>query len=425
VTVELSIASPRDAASPGDQAATPAIDLREVRTLAELPAVRGDLDELRGRARCAPPNTSPDRFAAIVAALGAGVQPYVAVFRRSGRPCGAIVGRLTRRTNTHRVGYLKLRGPRLRCLDVVYGGLLADADEAAQSAVARRLAALLLGGDVQQIWINHVASDEPLLRSLLGAAGVASRITEAGEHPHWVLDLAPDGFEETLTRFGSKTRKTLRREARRLEERFGGNVAFEVLRGPDALDEIFARASRISARTYHGGVAERFADTPLWRAILTHEASRDALRGYFLMAGGVPIAYYLGAVYSGAMVLEATGYLPEHAALSPGKALLIRLIQSCCAEGLALVDYGFGPAEYKRVYGSRHWPERVLRFRGRGAAASLDAALGSAADGLRRLAASTGDWLGARGRVKRAWRAWFTRRAGACPAPRSDQEAES
>jgi hypothetical protein len=78
---------------------------------------------------------------------------------------------------------------------------------------------------------------------------------------------------------------------------------------------------------------------------------------------------------------------------------------------LSGVDYGFGDAEYKRVYGTESWNEATLLLYGRGVRPTVARSLELASLGLMRAgkwAARTG---GLSNPIKRAWRRRFQKRA--------------
>ena len=84
--------------------------------------------------------------------------------------------------------------------------------------------------------------------------------------------------------------------------------------------------------------------------------------------------------------------------------IALQLFEQCAAESIRCVDYGFGDAEYKRVYGTRCWDESILRIYGPSWRARLDR-YGSrtsrlVGDVLRKLPASKRLLK----RMKRAWR---------------------
>ena len=147
-----------------------------------------------------------------------------------------------------------------------------------------------------------------------------------------------------------------------------------------------------------------FADTALWRAALATEARHGRLRCYWLEACGEPIAHQVGVVYGNTYFLEATSFLPEYRDLSPGQVLLTRVIEDLCHAGLHSVDYGFGDAGYKRIYGTLSWCEATIALYGARRRARvaylLHRATDAAAHTLQQVARRFGVWAA----IKNRWR---------------------
>ncbi|MHC4082998.1 MAG: hypothetical protein ACYSU2_16935, partial [Planctomycetota bacterium] len=136
------------------------------RTIEELSALEAPWNALRSSNGSATPNADPHRFSATVEALGAGVEPHVTLLGEVDCPRAIIVARRSTRKLGCRVGYLPLPSPRLRCLDVVYGGLITDGTEPAKQAVCNHLRLTLEAGDVDHVMVNHLPTDHELFGRL-------------------------------------------------------------------------------------------------------------------------------------------------------------------------------------------------------------------------------------------------------------------
>ncbi len=405
-----------DAQARATDTARAALDVVVARTLGEIEPLRAAWTELRARARLAPPNSDLDRFAAIVRALGPGTAPYLALFQREQRVCGGILGRVARQRSRHRLGYLVLPGPRLRWLDVVYGGLIGGEDEAVQRGIVTHLAALLRGGGIDLLRINHLPIDDPLLPLLSAELGRAGQL--GADALHWRATLTPGDWAATQRGFpGKKYHQNASRKERKLRAAFEGALELRVHTGPDEVGGFLEVADRILRGTYQAALGAGFGDTPLWRAILASEAAAGRMRCYTLEARGEPIAYQAGAVHDGVYYGEATGYVAAHAALSPGAALHALVLADLCDAGVRAFDYGFGDADYKRAYAATSWSECAWRGRGRRWAAQLDGALEATVRGGERIMRRVAELVGGVGALKRAWRARLARRADATSAP--------
>jgi CelD/BcsL family acetyltransferase involved in cellulose biosynthesis len=68
----------------------------------------------------------------------------------------------------------------------------------------------------------------------------------------------------------------------------------------------------------------------------------------------------LGFVYSKILYLQWTGYDARLHRYSPGKFLLVKVIEESAREGLSEIDYGYGEEWYKDHFGTSQWQDAVL-----------------------------------------------------------------
>jgi len=383
-------------------------------TLAGLPVELADSVEacqqlrepwLRLRERCGvqSPNTDPDRFLAVVGAMD-DARPHLVLLGPRESPRAMIVARTSRRRAAYRLGYLKFPSPVLRALDVVYEGLLTDGQPDSFMLALAHLVGYLRRRAFDTVSFNHLRLEQ--------AHSVISNVRRAVVDPpelHWRFELVPRSYEHTIARLSPRDRSNIRRKAKRLTTHFKGNVRLRLFTREDELDEFMSGAVGIIAGGYQGALQVGLQDNALWRAMLSADACSRRLRCYWLEANGEPIAHETGAVYANTYHGYATAFLPKYHALSPGQMLLIRVIEDLCAVGVRCIDWGFGDAEYKRIYGTECWVEQSVRLYGRTARATvawlLDVAVTQAASGLK----SVAERLGTLRRIKNAWRRRMSR----------------
>ncbi len=389
-----------DAAPGVDQQSCLAWDV--VERLEELERIRPAWNALRAQAPFTPPNADPDRFAVVTAHLGADVAPYVTVLSDGDRPRAMLIGRTSRRRVTHRFGYLSIRSPRLRCLDVVYGGLITDGSRTSQVALVDYVGMLQLKGDFEHIMINHLDAQSPLVKNLRG--------TTARREPHWQMQLVPGSYEETMQSHSSKHRKKLRRYERILREAFNGKVSLQVFTEEAHIADFMDVLATIAPHTYQFQLGLAQSQFDLTSSLLRLEAAQGRMRSYALIADGKPLAFQNGAVYGGCYYCDGRGYLPQHHDLRPGSTLSQLIIQDLCEQQLHTIDYGFGDADYKRIYGTQSWDEVTLHLYGRGIRATYAAQLERCARWTSQTAKSVLGRVGGVAGVKRFWRKRLGRR---------------
>jgi hypothetical protein len=330
------------------------------RTILELAALEPLWTSLRDAHGAPTPNSEPHRFAATVEALGPDVEPYVTVLGDSSNPRAMIIGRRSTRYLDCRVGYLSLPGPRLRCLDVVYGGIITDGSEPAKQAVCNHLRKTLEAHDVDHVMVNHLPRKHELFDRLAGGFSFIASGLDGNPRPHWRFTFADGPFENTLARFSKKHRYNLRRADRLLAEQFGGNVALEVISRAEDLDGFVEAAVGITASGWQGKVGGGFGNADLQRKLLARAAAGNRLRSYLLRGAGHAIAFQAGVLCDGIYHLQSTGFLPRFERLSPGQVMLVRVMKDLRDWGVGAIDYGFGDAAYKRTYGTESWDEATI-----------------------------------------------------------------
>ena len=409
------------------------VSLRIVRTRDELPSLRPDWERMRNEFGLPTLETEPNHFLAVLPTITPPADPEVALFHAGNRPCAMIIARRSTRRLERRLGYLRARCARLRCIDVVYGGLISDGSPAAARAVLDHLAALTRDG-VDCITFNHL----PLTHTLYRALTDKQIFRAAHAHPaqrHWRFSLtrppgadkrapvpwtaclrdpvaspSPPTLDEYFRRHKSlKSRKNMRHSERRLAAHFDGDVSLERATRPDDIDSFIREADVITSASYQGPIGAGLGDPITQRAILISAAERGELRSYVLRCGGKAIAFQTGIVCRNAYHLQSTAFLPRHASLSPGQVLLVKVLRDLVEHGITTVDYGLGDAQYKQVYGTYCWEEATIRLFARtprGRAESLIDQIARQGDDLaRRLVGRTGS----SNCIKRLWRAALRR----------------
>jgi hypothetical protein len=170
------------------------------RTIEELSALEAPWNALRRSHGSATPNTDPHRFAATVEALGDGVEPHVTLLGEADDPRAIIVARRSTRKLGCRVGYLPLPSPRLRCLDVVYGGLITDGSEPAKQAVCNHLRLTLEARDVDHVMVNQLPTDHELFGRLSRGFVFTPGGTDGSLRPHWQFRFAAPSTSAAMSR---------------------------------------------------------------------------------------------------------------------------------------------------------------------------------------------------------------------------------
>lgn len=166
------------------------------------------------------------------------------------------------------------------------------------------------------------------------------------------IDMA-QSYAAYVEQFSGKTRSTLRRKARKLNDVTGGYRVTEH-RTPAEIEAFLAAALPLSARTYQARLLDAGLpeDAASRRAIL--EAAEDGqIRAFLLHAGGAAIAYLSLPVSGQTLVYAHLGYDPAFARLSPGTVLQMDALERLFAEErYRWFDFTEGEGAHKALFGT-------------------------------------------------------------------------
>jgi CelD/BcsL family acetyltransferase involved in cellulose biosynthesis len=216
-----------------------------------------------------------------------------------------------------------------------------------------------------------------------------------------------DELDEYLANQGGRRyRGDLRRDQRRAGEQ---GLRSELLSGPADVPAFLAAAADVWAQSWQRERSGALPTDGKTLAEITHAAERGWFRGYVLReASGHAVAFLWMLCSDGVLRSVKTAFTPACASLSPGKLLLHRAVVDAHAEGVRLVDFGYGDYPYKRRWANDRLSTRGLLFV-RPAARPLVACVPPA--GYRRVRAAAIHGLAATGLEDRA-RRFSSRRMG-------------
>jgi hypothetical protein len=165
----------------------------------------------------------------------------------------------------------------------------------------------------------------------------------------WLMLRIAGTFEEYLGRLGKKTRNTLRRRVRRLQER-GERLELRRVDRADQVEEFLRYAAEVSRNSWqHRVLGERISDNAETRNELTSLADRRFLRCYLLFSGNDPCAFSTACQHHGIINCHELGFDLRLQRYSPGKVLICLMIEDLHRDpAVTLLNFGMGDAEYKR-----------------------------------------------------------------------------
>jgi hypothetical protein len=287
------------------------------------------------------------------------VAPFGIVVTRGEEPVAALAGRVESRRLATGIGYRTLYAPRVRLLQVVDGGIVAN-DTGARGPLLDALRAELAAGTIDAVALppSPIGSDVFAAFAALGGPLQQQRFIAPWSRRRLVL---PRTFDEFVASRSANTRWRIRRDAKRLLAAHGDDLTVEVIRDPAGLEQLVHDADLVARSTYQHALGAGFSDTPEQRALARLGLERGWLRGYLLYLRGEPIAYWLCSTYDETMLIRTAGFDNAHAQHRVGLYLLMRAIEDACADpSLRVLDFGPGDAAYKQQFSNESWRERNL-----------------------------------------------------------------
>jgi hypothetical protein len=303
------------------------------------------------------PNADIDRYLSVVKTGGDGVQPYVVLVRHNDRPAAMVIGRLEKRQFKCRIGYWTICNPCLRCLSVIYGGILGQPSSAGCAQIVQHLQEILKQRVVDVVFLNQIRTDSNIHEAVRKITGSLCRSHCQKSQEHWqtLIPCPLNGFRGIISK---KHQHDIQRCIRNLEKACFGPVEVVCYNRKEDIDEFVKVSSRISALTYQGQIGDVSIAGPLTLALLKQAQGDGWLRAYVLYAGREPIAFEFGCVHGDGYFAETAGFDPRWKAYSPGTILQLKIFERLSRDDKVLTyDYGFGDATYKQRFGTVSWPE--------------------------------------------------------------------
>lgn len=170
--------------------------------------------------------------------------------------------------------------------------------------------------------------------------------------PRFLIGL--DSFEDHknfLERaFGPKTRQTLRRKERKLQE--AGDIKTEFLEDPESITPWLKKIMELELSSWKGergvGIFRSATLRSFYHLLLENLASRKRLRLAILTIEGRLAAYEIGLLGPDSYCMHTMSFDPEFATLSPGRLLLLRSVELCMQENRKAYDFMQNDQEFKR-----------------------------------------------------------------------------
>ncbi len=307
----------------------------------------------------------PDYFILQFDSRAKGAVPHILLFQKDGISKAILIGWTKKQKVPCWLGYYKIETPLLNSLEIEIGGLVTDGSKESAELLKTYLNSVLKNKKFELLLIDHIAETNPLWKSLIQGDILKSKPIFK-ESIAWVSKIYDKETDSPNEIHSSKTKAKFRRKARRLLEQFDNQLEVKELSSKDDLEFFIKNADIIGQKSYQYAIDVGIKDNAYWRKMLNSLLEGNFFKGYLLMNNDKPIAYSQGAIYKDYYYQFATAYDPEYRKFSPGEYLRLEFTKELIEEKIGFIDYGYGDADYKRMFGTHSTKEATLRIYGKG-----------------------------------------------------------
>lgn len=375
-----------------------------VKELEDIETIRPIWEEMQRNESYPTPNSDIDRFLAVAEHQENMIRTCIILFKHYGRLRAMVIGRIEKLRIKCAVGYKALFNPSVCGLSVVYRGILGERTSDVYDAMIEKFMDMLARSEIDVVILNHIAMDSLIYKHASKAPGIFCRGHFLKSKFHWSMTI-PQDVDLLYKTFSPKSRNTLRRKNRKLEKEFGDELKIVTYSTRDDVLHAVSDASKISQYTYQAGLGVGIVDDRETREIMDVSARHGWLRMSILYIKDEPCAFQLGLQYGQTYFLEQLGFCPKWSHWNVGTVLFNKILEDLCRDpSVERLNFGFGDAQYKKIYGSECWSEASVYIFAPRAYPLLVNALKSSTAGLSLGIQYVLDRTGLTGWIKRRWR---------------------
>ena len=326
----------------------------------EIEAIRPVWEQMQRDEPHPVPNADIDRYLSVVKTSGDDVRPYVMVMKCDDKPVAMMIGRIEKRLLDFKLGYKTLFSPALRCLSIVYGGIIGQPSAEISKVMISEMMNVLRRRQADLVCFFYLGIECPIYKLCKTVPNFFSRSHFVPAESHWQTYI-PDTVEEFYRQIPNSRKRRWRRDIRQLEKTSSSEVKIVCYRQLSDIDYLINVACQIKESTYKCGLGIGFINSAVNRALLEKAARDGSLRAYILYLGDEPCAFQFDVRYGKTQFTEFGSFNPKWRRGSPGTVLLIKVLEQLCRESdVSVMDYGFGHALYKSKFGTNHRLEETV-----------------------------------------------------------------
>ena len=337
----------------------------KITSLEEISSIKKEWQQLVDNLEETNVYIDPDYFARSFNSRAKDAIPFILLFQKDEIPKAILIGWTKDQKVPCSLGYLKFDTPNLKSLEIEIGGIITDNTDKSAEIIKSYLNKILKEREIELLLVDHIAQANPVWNSLVNGVGLNSKAIYK-ESVAWVSKIYDKQTDSVNEINSSKTRAKFRRKSRRLLEKFDNQLELRTLSSQDDLDFFIKNADIIGQKSYQYAIDVGIKDNKTWRDTLHSLIEGNYFRSYLLMNNERPIAYSYGIIYKDYFYQFATSYDPEFRKYSPGEYLRLEFTKKLVDEKIGFIDYGYGDADYKRMFGTHSTEEATLKIYGKG-----------------------------------------------------------
>ncbi len=331
------------------------LEITTYKSVEEIDTIRTVWAEMQSKEPSPVINADIDRYLVIIKTLGSEVKPHIILLKQNDQPAAMIIGRLEQHRFDLKMGYKTLFKPALRCISVVYGGIIGRLTSDICTVLIHELIYTLRRREADVVFFNHLKIDSEFYKLCKTVPGFLRRSHFISPQHHWETHI-PNSIEEFYSKVSSSRKRRWKYEIRKLEKIGSSPVKVICYHKQSDVDYFINVASRIEAASYKNHVGVGFISSAFTRPVMEQAARNGWLRAYILYVGDEPCAFELDIQYGHTQFAEQSSFDPKWSRGSPGIVLWVKVLEELCQDSkICRADYGFGDAPYKRQFGTSYW----------------------------------------------------------------------
>lgn len=332
-------------------------EIMTVTSFEEIEAIRPIWEQMQRDEPRPVPNADIDRYLSVVKTSGEDVRPHITVMKCNGRPAAIMIGRIEQRRVDLKLGYMTLYSPMLRCLSIVYGGIIGQPSAKLSEVLIGELMKKLRSREIDVLYFNRLKIETAFYQFVRKMPALLTRDYFPKVEDHWRMSI-PEDIDQFYSARKRGHRYKLRKCIRRFEEEFPCDNMLIQYSATNEVEDFITTAADISSKTYQSALGVGIVNDNKTKSLLKEAAKQGWFRGNILMADSRPCAFLLGLVYKNVYYGISTGFDPAFRSYWPGTIIFLKIVEFLCTDpSIETIDFYFGDAWYKKSYGTEHWPE--------------------------------------------------------------------